>query len=227
MPPSLIETSTTARGSAKICRMAFRRRHIARQCAGNRITAESDLPHAEEICRPVSLLVLLGLQTAGTVWGVVTPPQDGTSSGSTNAVVAQFATAVAPALSPEPINEKPEEPPAPVEHKMADVATFPSPSPVASKPQPPKPAEAPKSQRVVITPDGLLAALQGKLDQAAEKAAEAAVAKKLDEAAEKAAEAAVAKRLDETAEKAAQAAVAKRGVEAAEKAAQETGAERA
>jgi hypothetical protein len=65
---------------------------------------------------------------------------------------------------------------------MAEVATFPSPSPVASKPQPPKPAEAPKSQRVVITPDGLLAALQGKLDQAAEKAAQAAVAKRVDEA---------------------------------------------
>jgi len=166
------------------------------------------------------------LENPGNVWGVVTPPQDWTSSGSTNAVVAQFATAVAPALSPEPINEKPEEPPAPVEHKMADVATFPSPSPVASKPQPPKPAEAPKSQRVVITPDGLLAALQGKLDQAAEKAAEAAVAKKLDEAAEKAAEAAVAKKLDEAAEKAAEAAVAKKLDEAAEKAAQAAVAKR-
>jgi hypothetical protein len=65
---------------------------------------------------------------------------------------------------------------------MAEVATFPSPSPVASKPAAPKLAETPKPQRVVITPDGLITALQGKLQQAAEKAAQAAVAKKVDEA---------------------------------------------
>jgi hypothetical protein len=100
---------------------------------------------------------------------------------------------------------------------MADVATFPSPSPVASKPQPPKPVEAAKSQRVVITPDGLLAALQGKLDQAAEKAAQAAVAKKVDEAVRQALTSIDDLRqakVDEAAEKAAQAAVAKKVDEA-------------
>ena len=124
------------------------------------------------------------LESPGNVWGVVTPPQDWTTSGGTNAVIAQFAAAVAPALSPEPLTAKLDAPPAPPEHKMADVATFPSPTPAVSKPQPPKPvpAEGAKSQRVVVTPDGLLAALQGKLDQAAEKAAQAAVAKKVDEA---------------------------------------------
>jgi hypothetical protein len=98
--------------------------------------------------------------------------------------MAQFAAAIAPALAPEPPTASLDEPPALPEHKMADVATFPSPSQVVSKPQPPKtvPAEGAKSQRVVITPDGLLAALQGKLDQAAEKAAQVAVAKKVDEA---------------------------------------------
>ncbi len=123
------------------------------------------------------------LENPGNVWGVVTPPQDWTSSGGTNAVIAQFEAAVAPALAPAPPAVNLDEPPDPLEHKMADVATFPSPSPTVSKPQPPKPvpAEA-KPQRVVITPDGLLAALQGKLDQAAEKAAQAAVAKKVDEA---------------------------------------------
>jgi len=42
--------------------------------------------------------------------------------------------------------------------------------------------ETPKPRRVVITPDGLVAALQGKLRQAAEKAAQAAVAKQVDDA---------------------------------------------
>jgi len=65
---------------------------------------------------------------------------------------------------------------------MAEVATFPSPSPAVSNPQAPKLAETPKAQRVVITPDGLIAALQGKLQQAAEKAVQAAVAKQVGEA---------------------------------------------
>lgn len=122
------------------------------------------------------------LENPGNVWGVVTPPQDWVGAGGTHSAMAQFAAA--PALAPEPaaISIKTDEPPAHVEHKMAEVATFPSPSPGSSKPQAPRPAEAPKPQRVVITPDGLLTALQGKLQQAAEKAAQAAVAQKIDEA---------------------------------------------
>jgi hypothetical protein len=53
---------------------------------------------------------------------------------------------------------------------------------VASKPQAPVLAEAPKPRRLVVTPDGLIAVLQGKLQQAAEKAVQAAVEKQLDEA---------------------------------------------
>ncbi|HYW99928.1 MAG TPA: hypothetical protein VE822_12515, partial [Candidatus Elarobacter sp.] len=52
----------------------------------------------------------------------------------------------------------------------------------ASKPQAPKPAEAPKPQRVVITPDAIIAAMQGKLQQAAEKAVQEAVTKHVDDA---------------------------------------------
>jgi len=58
--------------------------------------------------------------------------------------MAQFATAAAPALDLPPVTVNLEEPPVIAEHKMAEVATFPSPSPVASaKPQTPKLAEAP------------------------------------------------------------------------------------
>jgi len=122
------------------------------------------------------------LENPGNVWGIVTPPQDWMTAGGANTPMAQFATAVAPALEPPPMTVNFEDPPVTAEHKMAEVATFPSPSPVASKPSTPKLAEAPKPQRVVITPDGLITALQGKLQQAAEKAVQAAVTKKVDEA---------------------------------------------
>jgi hypothetical protein len=122
------------------------------------------------------------LENPGNVWGIVTPPQDWMNAGGANTPMAQFAAAVAPALEPQPTTLKLDELPVTVEHKIAEVATFPSPSPVVPKPPAPKLAEAPKPQRVVITPDGLIAALQGKLQQAAEKAVQAAVAKKVDEA---------------------------------------------
>ncbi|HYL82944.1 MAG TPA: hypothetical protein VE263_01820 [Candidatus Angelobacter sp.] len=137
------------------------------------------------------------LERPGNVWGVVTPPQDWLRSGETSSSMAQFsAAAVATApeahpLPPEPPLES-DEPPLKIEHKLAEVATFPSPSPVASKPsvpkltEAPKLAEAPKPQRVVITPDGLINALQGRLQQAAEKAVQAAVEKQLEEAVRKA-----------------------------------------
>jgi len=129
------------------------------------------------------------LEHPGNVWGIVTPPQDwlpfGESTGSGS--VAQFsAAAAAPAPEPEsstpPLTVEPPEIPFKVEHKLAEVATFPSPSPVTAKPPVPKIAEAPKPQRVVITPDGLINALQGKLQQAAEKAVQSALAKQLDDA---------------------------------------------
>ncbi len=122
------------------------------------------------------------LENPGNVWGVVTPPQDWMSAGRTNTAMAQFATAVAPALDPPPMTVKLDEPPGNAEHRMAEIATFPSPSPAASKPPAPKLAEVPKTQRVVITPDGLISALQGKLRQAAEKAVQEEVAKQVGEA---------------------------------------------
>ena len=123
------------------------------------------------------------LENPGNVWGIVAPPQDWMNPGAARAPRAQFATAVAPALEDSPpATEEVSEPPVHTEHRMAEVATFPSPSPAVSNPPAPKLAEAPKTQRIVITPDGLIAALQGKLQQAAEKAVQAAVAKHIGEA---------------------------------------------
>ena len=122
------------------------------------------------------------LEDPGNVWGIVTPPEDWMKVAGSNTTVAQFATAVAPALEPPPRTLKIDELPVNAEHKMAEVATFPSPSPVATKSQAPRAAEAPQPKRVVVTPDALISALQGKLQHAAEKAVEGAIARQVDEA---------------------------------------------
>src|SRR5713226_4905273 len=75
------------------------------------------------------------LENPGNVWGVVTSPQDWMSAGGMNTATAQLATAVAPAPVAPPISPETDEPEVQMEHKMAEVATFPSPSPAVSKPQ--------------------------------------------------------------------------------------------
>jgi hypothetical protein len=66
--------------------------------------------------------------------------------------------------------------------ELAEVTPFHGPPPAAAKPQVPKEAEEPKRRGLIITADGLVAELLGKLQQAAEKAAQAAVGKQVDEA---------------------------------------------
>jgi hypothetical protein len=127
------------------------------------------------------------LETPANVWGIVAPPPDWLGVGEMTSSRPQFSAiseseAEVTAIPIEAEAPEAEEPPAEPEHKLADVATFPSPSPVAAKPSGPALTEAPKPQRVVITPDGLINVLQGKLQQAAEKAVQTAVAKQLDEA---------------------------------------------
>jgi len=122
------------------------------------------------------------LEIPGNVWGIATPPQDWLSLGEMSAAMAEFGTAVAPAKEPVTSTANLVELPARPEPKMAEVATFPSPSTSAPKAPPPPEAEPPKPRRAVITPDALVAALQGKLQQSAEKAAQAAVTKHVDEA---------------------------------------------
>jgi hypothetical protein len=123
------------------------------------------------------------LEIPGNVWGIATPPQDWLSLGEMSTAMAEFGTAVASAKEPVTSTANLVELPARPEPKMAEIATFPSPSTSAPKaPAPPEAEQPPKPRRAVITPDALLAALQGKLQQAAEKAAQAAVKKHVDEA---------------------------------------------
>ena len=144
--------------------------------------------HASQSSRELQQ-VGVELESPANVWGIITPPEDWMRLGRSGLPVAQFTAALAAVPDAPPAEEAIAEPP-PLpevkEHKMAEVATFPSPSPAAAKPPGPVEAEPPKPRRVVITPDGLINALQGKLQQAAERAVQAAVAKHLDEAVRKA-----------------------------------------
>ena len=142
--------------------------------------------HASQSTRELQQ-VGVELETPANVWGIVTPPKDWLGVGEMAGSMPQFTDVAESEMesAPAPIDAETleaEETPSTAEHRLADVATFPSPSPVAAKPPGPTLTEAPKPQRVVITPDGLINVLQGKLQQAAEKAVQTAVAKQLDEA---------------------------------------------
>jgi hypothetical protein len=117
------------------------------------------------------------LEAPANVWGVPAPPEDwlrllGVDTSKTH----DAAVATSPAAEPEH-SHSPEAsaapapatvrtmPPAGPEYRSTGVASFPS--------QPPQ--VAPKSERVVITSDQLVAAVQGKLQAAAEKAVQTAI----------------------------------------------------
>jgi len=120
------------------------------------------------------------LETPANVWGIERPPTDWLSAREANASTAQLAAVISPAqesvtkkvglgemMKPEP--------------KVAEVASFPSPSPAAFRLPAAKVPEVPQPPRVVVTPDRLISALQGKLQQEAEKAVQAAVAKQVND----------------------------------------------
>ena len=159
--------------------------------------------HASQSTRELQQ-VGVELEIPANVWGIVTPPQDwGPGEATTSMPLLSAIPAPSPETPTNPIEAtESEEPPPQLEPKLAEVATFPSPSPAIAKPLAPKLAEPQKPQRVVITPDGLINALQGRLQQAADKAVQSAVARQVDEAAEKAVQSAVAKQVDEAVRKA-------------------------
>ena len=127
------------------------------------------------------------LESPANIWNVSPPPADWHRllGGSTSS--AGMATGVAPALEPA-------EPPAAAnafqsapaangdEGKVSQVTEFPSPSPAAAGAQPEKETAPSKPERVAITIDQLVAAMQGKLQAAAEKVVQNALANNLDEA---------------------------------------------
>jgi hypothetical protein len=129
------------------------------------------------------------LESPANIWNLSSPPPDWNRllGGSTSP--AGMATAVAPALEPaEPPAASAAYPssssPSVSEARTSQVTEFPSPSPAASAAQPGKENIPSKPERVAITIDQLVAAMQGKLQAAAEKVVQNALAEHLDEAIE-------------------------------------------
>jgi len=118
------------------------------------------------------------LETPANVWGIVPAPTDWTSE--TNLSKPQLAVAVAHAPEAETKKIRPGEVLRMPEPNKSEVASLTSPSPTASRPAPESPG-TPQVQRAVVTPDKLISALQGKLQQEAEKAVQAALAKQVNE----------------------------------------------
>jgi hypothetical protein len=119
------------------------------------------------------------LETPGNVWGIVPAPTDWTSIVETKASTPKLTEVTAKATGSETKKVGPLEALRAPEPKMAEVASVPPPK--APRPLAPPSAGAPQVKRVVVTPDELISALQGKLQQEAEKAVQAALAKQVND----------------------------------------------
>ena len=127
------------------------------------------------------------LESPANIWNLSSPPPDWNRLLGGSGSAAGVATAVAPALEPPAPPAAPSAfPTAPepsiTEARTSQVTEFPSPSPAGAGTQPAKEATSPKPERVAITIDQLVAAMQGKLQAAAEKVVQNALAEHLDEA---------------------------------------------
>ena len=121
------------------------------------------------------------LETPANVWGIEPPPADWLSVQGSSTSTAKLAAVIAPVQESAAKKVGPGDIPMKPEPKMAEVASFPSPSPAASRPSNPKIPEAPQPPRAVVTPDRLISALQGRLQQEADKAVQAAAAKQVNQ----------------------------------------------
>jgi hypothetical protein len=129
------------------------------------------------------------LESPANIWNLSSPPPDWNRLLGGSASPAGMATAVAPALEPaEPpaalAANPPSSSPSVSDARTSQVTEFPSPSPAAAGAQPGKENTPSKPERVAITIDQLVAAMQGKLQAAAEKVVQNALAEHLDEAIE-------------------------------------------
>jgi hypothetical protein len=128
---------------------------------------------ARELCQ-----VGVELETPGNIWGVSTPPEDWQRQiGVSNPMSQTSGVASAREDGPAPSSDHQ---PVPLERK-AEVTMFPgSPAPSASNAVDSK--DPGKPERVVITAEQLLQALQGKIQIAADKAVQTSLSAQLDEA---------------------------------------------
>ena len=120
------------------------------------------------------------LETPANVWGITPAPADWTSTIESNLSTSQLSKVVASSPEREAnvaalggVAQRKLEP------QTQDVASFPLSAPLQQSAS--RAPETTQAKRVVVTPDGLISALQGKLQQEAEKAVQAALAKQVND----------------------------------------------
>jgi hypothetical protein len=118
------------------------------------------------------------LETPANVWGIAPPPADWLSAAETNASTAKLAGRSI--TTQEVATKKAGEISMKLESK--EITSLPSTPPADSQPATPAVPATPQPRRVVVTADGLISALQGKLQEEAEKAVQAAAVKQVNEA---------------------------------------------
>ena len=127
------------------------------------------------------------LETPGNIWGISAPPEDWEHIlGKSEASSGMASLAPAALASSDDAEESLFETTPAAAERRAEVTVFPGPStppsveiPASKEPAVQKTEQ--KTERVVLTPDQLLQALQGKLQQAADRAVQTAIAAHLDE----------------------------------------------
>src|SRR5262245_55566465 len=119
------------------------------------------------------------LETPGNVWGIVPAPTDWTSVVETKASTPKLTEVTANTTGSGTKKVAPLEARRPPEPKMAEVASIPTPE--DPTPLGPQSAAEPHVKRVVVTPDELISALQGKLQHETEKAVQAALANQVND----------------------------------------------
>ncbi|HYL63445.1 MAG TPA: hypothetical protein VE077_12570 [Candidatus Methylomirabilis sp.] len=130
------------------------------------------------------LQVGVELESPANIWNISPAPNDWLRLlGVPSAAGLAAGTAAAPALEPPPPPAV--APPAPTlvpsEPRSATVTAFPAPTTNTSRPDAPKETATHKPERVAITIDQLVAAMQGKLQFAADKVVQNALESRLEE----------------------------------------------
>src|SRR6516225_9139502 len=122
------------------------------------------------------------LETPGNVWGISAPPEDWQRILGVNTSGSAMASASAALDSSDDVEDSLFETAPVTAERRAEVTVFPGPStPPPGETSASKEPPVQKTERVVLTPDQLLQALQGKLQQAADRAVQTAIAAHIDD----------------------------------------------
>jgi len=145
-----------------------------------RVRSVFSAQNPRELCQ-----VGVELESPGNVWGITTPPEDwlrmlGPSyANSRNGSAPASLTEATPIASSVAVADRPS---AVSTERRAEVTVFPGATAVASDDSADKDTPPTKAERVVVTADQLLQALQGKLQSAADRAVQASLSTQIDDA---------------------------------------------